>query len=148
MPQAARPIPRGCPVGSRTHHLGFPVLRPSSLCRHAVAITPVAGQGRAVALSPSSRRPSPPICWVGCHEASFEACSAFTARYGLSARGVAKTTLSIEGFGKFVASLTAPIATGRSDLVAGWELHPLKDGAFPRRTNGDALPCSFVRRAS
>src|SRR5581483_6205858 len=37
-------------------------------------------------------------------------------RYGLCARGVAETTLSIEGFGSIVASTAAPIATGWSDL--------------------------------
>jgi len=36
-------------------------------------------------------------------------------RYGLPARGVAKTTLSIEGFGDFVTSTAAPIATGWSE---------------------------------
>ena len=41
-PQTARPVPRGRPVAvTRLSPLGFPVLRPISLCRHAVAITPV-----------------------------------------------------------------------------------------------------------
>ena len=43
-------------------------------------------------------------------------------------------TLCIEGFGGFVASTAAPIATGWSDQVAGRELHPLKIHTFPRRT--------------
>jgi len=34
-------------------------------------------------------------------------------------------TRYIRGFSQFVASLTAPIASGRSDL-AGWGLHPLE----------------------
>ena len=39
-------------------------------------------------------------------------------------------TLSIEGSGGFVTSTAAPIATGWSDPVAGWGLHPLKTSAF------------------
>ena len=38
------------------------------------------------------------------------------SRYGLSARGAAETALCIEGFGGFVTSTAAPIATGWSDL--------------------------------
>ncbi len=34
-------------------------------------------------------------------------------------------TRYIRGFSQFVTSLTAPIASGRSDL-AGWGLHPLE----------------------
>ena len=37
-----------------------------------------------------------------------------------------QATLSIEGFDGFVTSTAAPIATGWSDPVAGWDLHPLK----------------------
>src|ERR1700730_4049990 len=37
------------------------------------------------------------------------------SRYGLPARGTALTVLSIGGFGSFVASTTAPIATGWND---------------------------------
>ena len=37
------------------------------------------------------------------------------SRSGLPTRGVANATLSIEGFGGFVTSSTAPIATGWSD---------------------------------
>ena len=39
-------------------------------------------------------------------------------------------TLCIEGFGGFVASTAAPIATGWSDQVAGRDLHPLKIRPF------------------
>jgi hypothetical protein len=48
-------------------------------------------------------------------------------------------TLCIEGFGGFVASTAAPIATGWSDQVAGRDLHPLKIRAFSRRTRKYAL---------
>src|SRR5262249_55785947 len=39
--------------------------------------------------------------------------------YGLPARGVARATLCIGGFGKVVTSLTAPIATGWSKKLPG-----------------------------
>jgi len=39
--------------------------------------------------------------------------------------GSFKATLYIGGFSYFVTSITAPIASGRSDL-AGWDFHPLE----------------------
>ena len=80
------------------------------------------------------RRPSPCESRVGSCDYFFEACSAFTSRYGLHARGVASATLSIEGSSSFVASTTASIATGWSEPVPERELHPLKSSAFSRRT--------------
>jgi hypothetical protein len=41
------------------------------------------------------------------------------ACYGLSARGVAETTLCIEGFDSIVTSTAAPIATGWNDQLPG-----------------------------
>ncbi len=41
------------------------------------------------------------------------------SRYGLPARGVAETTLSIEGFDSIVTSTAAPIATGWNDELPG-----------------------------
>jgi hypothetical protein len=41
------------------------------------------------------------------------------SRYGLPARGIAKTILSIGGFDGVVANTAAPIATGRSDPLPG-----------------------------
>ena len=43
-------------------------------------------------------------------------------------------TLSTGGFDGFVTSTAAPIAIGRSDPVAGQELHLLRDSALARRT--------------
>jgi hypothetical protein len=56
-------------------------------------------------------------------------------------------TLCIEGFGGFVASTAAPIATGWSDQVAGRDLHPLKIRAFSRRTRKYTLLPRQVRFA-
>src|ERR1035438_756736 len=65
---------------TRLPPLGFPVLRGPSLCRHAVAITPVATREgmKSFPRITSRLRPSPSLCWVGCHIECFEACSAFT----------------------------------------------------------------------
>jgi hypothetical protein len=41
------------------------------------------------------------------------------SRYGLHARRVALATLYTGGFGGFVASTAAPIATGRSEQLPG-----------------------------
>ena len=41
------------------------------------------------------------------------------SRYGLPARGVAETTLSIEGFDSMVTATAAPIATGWNDKWPG-----------------------------
>jgi hypothetical protein len=43
-------------------------------------------------------------------------------------------TLLPEGFGHFVTSMTAPVASGWSEL-AGWGFHPLESAAFARRTS-------------
>ena len=39
-------------------------------------------------------------------------------------------TLYTEGFSGFVTFTAASIATGRSESVPGWDLHPLKTHAF------------------
>jgi hypothetical protein len=83
-PQAARPVPRGRPVGSRTHRLGFPVLpgspyayMPSSLPRQnpeaAVAQDPTSGT-----LLLSGWQPSPCHSGVGFCIKRFEASMTFT----------------------------------------------------------------------
>jgi hypothetical protein len=48
-------------------------------------------------------------------------------------------TCYTEGFSHFVTSMTAPVASGWSDL-AGWGLHPLESAAFSRRTQMAAVP--------
>src|SRR5271166_5391788 len=63
--------------------------------------------------------------------------------YGLSARRVAKRPVCLEGSDGFVTSTAAPIATGWSDPVAGWELHPLKIQHLTTAHTGSdpAKPC-------
>jgi hypothetical protein len=50
--------------------------------------------------------------------------------YGLQTRQVASATLYTEGSDGFVAFTVASIATGWSDPVPGWDLHPLLTSAF------------------
>ena len=115
-PHAARPVPRGRPVGSRSHRLGSPVLRAFSLCRHAIATTP-AGSSQGSSCSLDFDDGGLPQMSAGSAPAvkSFRGLLGVHACYGLPARGVANATLSIEGFGSIVTSTTAPIATGWSN---------------------------------
>ena len=110
--------------------------------RHAVVITPVArwvliARGSAyssLTIHPQRQRPSPSHCRVGVHIGRFEACSTFTHVTACRLAASPKRYICLEGSDGFVTSTTAPIATGWSDPVAGWELHPLKTNTFARRT--------------
>src|SRR6202021_3460124 len=93
--------------------------------------------------------PSPSTRKVGDHIGLFEACSTFTGCYGLSARRVAYSDPSVSkaptvSFPPRVAS----IATGWSDPVAGWELHPLKINTLhgSRRTRCMSYPIATKSR--
>ena len=127
---------------TRPHHLGFPVLRGISLYRHAVVITPVARwvgslvkrHIPAICIARQRLRPSPSFCRVGVHIGHFEACSTFTRVTACLLAASPKRHMCLEGSDGFVTSTAAPIATGGSDPVAGWELHPLKTNTFSRRT--------------
>ena len=99
--------------------LGLPVFRALSLCtccRHY----PGAASGRITSLI-SSRRSSLPRkgCRVGLRIVLFEVCSAFTrvAACTLALPPIRDTL--IEGFSHFVASMTAPIASGWSGCRVG-----------------------------
>ena len=102
---------------------------------HAVATTPAGSAGTRVArLLPIDGGLPRYLRRVGSHIIRFEACSAFTHVTACLLAESPKATLSIEGFDGFVTSTAAPIATGWSEPVAGWDLHPLKTNAFSRRT--------------
>ena len=93
--------------------MGLPVLRLFSPFMHAIANTPVEPQAAFHSLR-LWRRPSPLFCRVGFHIELFEACSVFTH---VTACTFAKSlrTFYTGGFSRFVASTTAPIATGWSE---------------------------------
>ena len=101
---------------------------------HAVAITPAEPTG-AVASLPRWRRPSLNLSQVGFRIALFEACSAFTSRYGLHLRQVAYQRPSTP---KASTALLPPpllrlLPAGAT--LTGRVSHPLKIAAFPRRTD-------------
>jgi hypothetical protein len=54
-------------------------------------------------------------------------------------------TCYTEGFSHFVTSMTAPVASGWSDL-AGWGLHPLESAALSRRTRKAVILNANARR--
>jgi hypothetical protein len=129
---------------TRPHRLGFPVLRcspctdmPSSLPRWP------AGSDRS-----GNRVFQPfPLLASGCGLPHLSARSASTlvvsrpARRSLALRPACslhrqKRHIVLEGSDGFVTSTAAPIATGWSDQLARWELHPLKTNTFTfaRRT--------------
>ena len=134
-PKTARPVPHGRPVeGHAPSPRGFPVLRSISVYRHAVVNTPVArwaliARGTAY----SNRFPVP----SGGGLPHIPARSATTLDFSRPAqRSLAitacrlaespKRPVCLEGSDGFVTSTAAPIATGWSDPVAGWDSHPLK----------------------
>jgi hypothetical protein len=83
---------------------------------------------RLIARTPPRLRPSPNDGRVGSCIGCFGACSVFTLHYGLrDLPGRLKTTLYTRGSGSFVASATAPIATGWSEPVPGWDFLPTED---------------------
>ena len=113
-------------------------MRRSPLYMHAIAITPVGPLGAFVARLPQQRRPSPSSRRVGSHINLFEACSAFTARYGLHARQVPCRTLYTGSFNRFVTSTTVPIATGWNDSCRVG-IAPTEKSRLPRRTGTSDL---------
>ena len=112
--------------------MGLPVLRTLSLCtccRHY----PGAAAGRTLRSASPSRISLPRKgCRVGLRIVLFEDCSAFTRVTACTlALSPIRDTL-IEGFSHFVASMTAPIASGWSGCRVG--SHPLESAALSRRT--------------
>ena len=93
----------------------LPVLRHISSYTHAVATTPAEQLGALVARLPQLQRPSLVYGQVGFRITLFEACSAFTHVTACVLAKSPKATLYTGGFSGFVASTTAPIATGWSD---------------------------------
>ena len=63
----------------------------------------------------------------------FEDCSAFTRVTACTLAGSSKMICEISGLSRFVTSVTAPIASGWSN-IAGWVSHPLENAAFAWRT--------------
>jgi hypothetical protein len=77
----------------------------------------------------------------------FEACSAFTHVTAHLFARPPEAAPYIEGSDGFVTSTAAPIATGRSDPVAGRDLHPQALSAFARRTSKRFSPGNPIEGA-
>jgi len=69
---------------------------------------------------------------VGLRNVLFEDCSAFTRITACTLAESSKMIRYIESFSHFVTSMTAPIASGWSN-IAGWVSHPLENAALARR---------------
>lgn len=129
---ASRSVPHGLLVGASTPPLGLPVLRRCSLCMHAVASTLAGPLDARIAFIFQRGRPSPFERRVGSRISFFEACSAFTARYGLHTRGVALLPFTPEASEISLPTSLLRLLPTVATLV-GWESHRLKFRAFSRR---------------
>ena len=107
---------------------GFPCCDCSPSCLHAITTTPAEPMD-LFARTIHRLRPSPSNERVGFCIVLFGACSVFT-HVTASRLAESPLTLSTRGFSGFIASATALIATGWSEPVPGWDLHPLKNSAF------------------
>ena len=93
---------------------------------HAVVTTP------AGLVGPIRSYPPPASAFhengrVGSCIMVFEACSTFIHITACMLAKPPKAALYIRGFSSFVTSTTAPIATGWSDPVPGWDSPPTED---------------------
>jgi hypothetical protein len=80
---------------------------------------------------------------VGLCNVLFDACSAFTRVTACTLAESSKMIHYIKSFSYFVTSITAPIASGRSE-IAGWDSHPLENAAFARRTPNADISCFLI----
>ena len=138
-PQAARPVPRGRPVGVTTPTAwGLPCCVDSPFVDMPSPLPRWDRRRDRVAPLKLRPRPSPSLCWVGSHIVLFEACSAFTH---VTACLLAESPKRPSPSKAPAVSLPSPplrlLPAGAT--VAGWDLHPLKNHAFhgaQRRTKG------------
>lgn len=123
----------GVQLAISDHGVGLPVLRTLSLCTCPPPVPRYSSRASSSLVSPGHISLPRYTSRVGLHVVLFEACSAFThVAACTSAPATIRGPLS-EGFSHFVTSMTAPVASGWSDL-AGWDLHPLESAALSRRT--------------
>ena len=126
-PHTARPGSRELPVDPDCdHRWGFPCCYWSTLpaCRRHY---PGRSDGTRSLVLSHQRRPAHKTRGEGSCVNRFEACSAFTSRYGLHARQVTYVTLYTGGSDGFVSSTAAPIASGWSEPSSRAGLSPAVD---------------------
>src|SRR5262245_65176180 len=104
---------------TRLHRLGLHVLCWVSVCRHAVANTPVGPLGHVASRGVTPNSPGTaafPVMLAGrLPHHFFRGLLSVHSRYGLPARQVAEAACCLEGSDGFVTSAAAPIASGWSD---------------------------------
>jgi len=101
--------------------------------RHAVITTPVEPPGASIVPLPQQRQPSPNSRRVGFHITLFEACLAYTARYGLPTRRIPDGPSTLKAS---VISLPPQLfqLLPAETTIAGRGFHPLRNAAFSRHT--------------
>ena len=111
---------------------GLPVLRTFPLCT-CCRYYPGTVTGSTALLIPSALSAFPALANRSACATSFSriAQRSLTLRPAHSPSHL--VTLYTRGFSHFVTSMTAPIASGWSN-IAGWDLHPLRNAALTRRT--------------
>jgi len=114
------------------HVIGLPVLRASPLCACCRHYPGTATGGVSSLLPPSRISLARKGDRVGLCNDLFEDCSAFTRVTACTLVESPKVIRYIEGFSYFITSITAPIATGWSEIV-GWDSHPLRNAALSRK---------------
>ena len=125
---SATPLGPACPSRAsrlgvtRLHRRGLPVLRRFSVCQTCRRQYPGGTTGscrfaRRDPPVPQRRRPSPMSTAGRLPRSDFRGLLGVHSRYGLPTRRVAGATRCLEGFGGFVTSTAAPIASGWSDDV-------------------------------
>ena len=118
---------------------GFPCCVRSSLCRHAVAITPVEpGEGASFPCIILATAAFPLPLLGRLPHFPFRGLLGVHSRYGLPARGVAKMTLSIEASTGSLPPLPLRLLpAGTTSCRVG--IAPTEDHAFSRRTKGSGV---------
>jgi hypothetical protein len=132
-PQTARPDSRELPVDRYAITAGASRVASGPLCLHAVATTPAGPMG-LFARSPSTSAFPRSVAGRLLHY-TFRGLRRVHFRYGLQTRQVTNVTLYTRGFSSFVTSTTAPIGTGRSEPVPGWDAPAVDQRLFTARTN-------------
>ena len=120
-------------------------MRRFSVGRHAVAITPVATR-EGLNLLPrirSRRRPSPSLCWVGCHIMLFEACTAFTFVTACLLAESPSDPLH-RRLRRFRCLHRRSDCYRPEQEEAGWGLHPLKNHALHGAQRGRRKPSGLT----
>ena len=127
--------------GKRPITEGLPVLLPPPLFHACRRHYPGGGAGRCARRSlPGRWQPSPRFCRVGFRIVRFEGCSAFTRVAARMVTEPPKATLfhrSASGHGRCLHHPLRLLPAGTT--VTGRDSHPLRNGAFPRRTEPSAL---------